>query len=405
VDLDPTVAPVSGGTVHIVNLESTTGSFYGLGFTDVNDFALIDTGGTTLNILGVGFGDATSIVKDLPFQGGTASDGDINVPGWPVIESGDVYLDLNGSNIDPTTVNANTFYAGIEDTSGNLGNGEAFNAVNTTEDDLVFVGGGNTIALGNYDNTVVIGNGSGNTLTMTATDNVYGDNQGDNKVTVGNGTGNTISLDNNDPLDGNTITVGNGAGGSHATNGDVINLGTGGNVSDTSITIDGDNTGVATTLGVPNAIDTVNIDSSGGGGNTITPEYVSGSTFNLSAHTVADSIVFNHVADSAFGFNDTVNGFVGGLDTINLHALDAGHTVYNGSVQFVNGSLAALGLIEAHEAPGEAVVVYDYANGTLYDTVGGTSGATPTPTNTLEVQVGVIGNSGAHHMVSADVIV
>ena len=62
------------------------------------------------------------------------------------------------------------------------------------------------INIGNWDNFVSIFDGSNNdTVTLAQqTASVYSASAaGDNTVEIGDGTGNTINIDNNAPLDGN----------------------------------------------------------------------------------------------------------------------------------------------------------------------------------------------------------
>ena len=418
---DVNVDPLLSGSVHTVNVVSTDYS-PSYAYSDVNNLAITDSGIVTLNILGAGTGTAYSMVQDQAFHG----DGSIAGSG-AVYESGDVYLNLNGSDnlggsLTPTTVNANTFYAGIEDTDGALGStghSITFNAINTTDDILVFGNGtGDAVYLANYDNAVTMGNGNNDVLTMTNNyssefshnDITRGTNSGHNTVVVGNGNNDVISLDNNDggtAFYGDSVTVGHG-------NNDQITLGTGGSIHDSSVTINGNNT--SGTAGTP--VDTVTFDTTSGGGNTVTPTYASGTVINLGGHGTADTIVFSHVTDSSFNYNDTINGFVAAAgpgsnaaspDTINLAAVIGadtvnGHAAANGlatNVLQANNVLAVLADAVGNTA-GNDVVVYDYANGTLYDFHNGATNLTFSSANTMQIQIGVL---GVNHFTTADLIV
>ncbi len=398
VDVDPLLA----GDIHTVNIQSTAAAGqadYTLPTIATNNLSLIDDGIVTLNIVGLGVGGPTaSMVSGPTLQHGTA------------VSDGDVYLNLDGSStvlgghFEPTTVNANTFYAGIEDTdtgalSHALGTDVAitFNAENTTYDNLVF---GNHatdfVHLGNYNNIVTMGNGNSDVLTMVHTANVYGGLDGHNTVTVGNGNSDSITLGagGNDTVtvgDGNSdsVTIGDGSGDAVTVghgNGDVITLGDGaGAISSSTVTINGNNTGG--TAGNP--VDTVTFNGTGGG-NTVTANYASGTTIDFgAAHTVGDTAVFNHVTDSSVGYNDTILNFIGGTggDTINLHAVIAGHVVTNG-VQQANGALAVLAVLNTDALNGtHDAVIYDYQNGTLYDFHGAVTSANITAANTFEIQL------------------
>jgi hypothetical protein len=411
-----------GGIVENVNITSTSGEgIYPSDPTDdyanvINHVSLIDPGIEVMTINGA-------------LGGG---DGDVAVPGQACnyngvpTEDGDVYLNLNGSFIPFLhTVNADSFYAGIERTDlfatfslqsntvghleGGLGGTSTvelpfqFFASNTTMDDLVFgngnIGGapgyGDQIYLGNYDNIVTVGDGNGDTLELTATTNVYGSSQGGNYVNVGNGIDDFVFLDNNDNGDGNIVILGNTSLGGGAGNGSKVVLGSGGNVSGNSVTINGYNS----TPGVSGADDTVTVtfDGSGptSGGNTITPHLVTGSTINLGTHTIGDTIVFNDVHDSAVGYNDMITGFhgagaygTGGAQDI----IDLSGIIGADPSSFFQVATGADALVQANSnTAGHDMVIYAYKDGSIYDFHGST-GATATPDNTLEVSVDVTGS-------------
>ena len=458
-----------------MNIESTAyvgePDYTGAGFP-VNDLAVFDPGIQTLNILGLGIGAYDVENPTQAMANPTLGDGSAT-------NDGDIALNLSGSStlltpFQPAAVNADTFYAAIIDTDHGvlapaLGSSDAitFNADNTTFDTLYFGDhNGDQVYLGNYENTVTMGNGNGDVLTMTHTTNVYGNYDGYNTVTIGQGSNDFVSLGvgghhsvtiNNGnggaSGSGDTVMIGNGNDnavtigldavdngrdltflpalnhlGSPATNinhetvslgdgdGDSVTIGAtllshtmvhgslagqtyyyGGSGGDNSVTI-GDGAGSVTNATVTingsdntgtsgASIDTVTFNGSGGGGNTVTMNFATGSTINFGAHTPGDTAVFNHVTDSSVGYNDTITGFNGASDTINLTNVVAGNAVTHG-LQYANGALAVLTVLntDALDATHDAVI-YDYQSGDLYDFHGAVNSGNINAANTFEVQL------------------
>jgi hypothetical protein len=393
VDLNDTAIPTAVG---IVTVTSTAAAGVADNGGATNKMALEDAGITTLNINSVGGGDPDAATinghNGLQFQAGSEE------PGSGAIQDGDIYLDLSGSTLAQllgngglTAINAPTFLAGIKVDVSGTGHAVTVVAPQTTFDNITFGTSpdGNVIEIGNSHNTVTEAAGStnGNTIILTQqTASVYSVSaNGDNVVSINDGVANTIIIGNSDDGHGNAVTVGTGAGAANATSGDTITLGAGGNVFDSTVHIEGNNTVPTTVGGVPVAIDTVNILSTGGGNNLIIPDYVTGSFINLGAHTEADTIQFDHVTDSSFGFNDTLTGFVGGLDIVNLKQI--GGTT---SFALANGVGGVAGLANANTAGNDAVI-YDFTDGTLFDFTNGATFSTATAANSMEVQVGVTG--------------
>jgi hypothetical protein len=404
-----------GGTVTTVNMEST--SYEGIYPPDAptedynnvyNEIGLDDHGLSTVNLWSLGGGDqdaaAVSMVGGNPFAfGGAQQDGDA----FLILDTSDLGGMTSFNATNATNGGHGDFLAGL-DADFRTDTALTVNANQTTEDNISFGGGagdhmsGTKIYVGNYDNSITEdagSNTSNDVITLAQqTESVYSVTaNGANTVTLNNGTGNTINVDGNPGGAPDDITIGITHTGVLADagflNGDVINLGGPGSgiVQNDVVIVNGSNSNPWESGGVPDAIVNVNINSTGGGNNHITMNYVTGSDINLGTHTLTDTIYFNHVTDSALGYNDTITGFNGATaahhDIIDLSGVIGGdsHTF-----QLANGALAVAVLANGNTGTNDSVI-YDYANGTLYDFHHGATFATATEANTMQIQVGVIG--------------